>query len=463
MALIKSISGIRGTIGGLPGQGLTPVDLVALAAAYGRWLKKAHPTKTTVVIGRDGRITGPIVQSIVMETLRMMGIDIIDAGLSTTPTIEMAVKLLGTSGGIIITASHNPMNWNALKLLNAEGEFLNADEGKQVLKLASSAEKIEFAEVTEIGKYSTDESLLSRHINAILNLDYVDVQGIKNANLHVVVDPINSSGAIAIPALLDALGVGYYMIHGEIQGVFGHNPEPLAAHLKDLSDAVVEHKADFGVSVDPDVDRLALVCEDGTMFGEENTLVAVADYMLAIKPGPTVSNLSSSRALRDVTERFAQIYTASAVGEVNVVAMMKATQAVLGGEGNGGVILPDLHFGRDALAGLALILSYFVKRTKKLSEIKSALPIYHMSKKKVNLQEGVDPQHILDYMKVKYANHEGLNVIDGVKIDFDEAWIHMRKSNTEPIIRIYAEAPTMEEANKLTTNFINEILATARP
>jgi phosphomannomutase len=458
LTLIKSISGFRGTIGGTPGEALTPVDITNLTAGFGQWLKDRTP-HPRVVLGRDGRVTGPLVQSLITNTLLMQGVDVIDAGLTTTPTVEMAVPYKKAQGGIIITASHNPMNWNALKLLNSVGEFLGAEEGQAVIEYGERVHELEFATIDELGLYQSGGDLLDYHIKRILQLPYVDVEGIKKAGLKVVLDPVNSSGAIAVKILLDALNVGCETIHGEINGIFAHNPEPLASNLTDLSAAVISASADMGIAVDPDVDRLAFVCENGEMFGEENTLVAVSDYVLAIKPGSTVSNLSSTRGLRDITAKYGQTYHPSAVGEVNVVEMMKKQQAVIGGEGNGGVILPDLHYGRDALAGIALFLSYHVKEKKTISEIKNSLPTYHMSKMKVNLRADMNPQILLDHMKNRYTNHSGLNLVDGVKIDFDQSWIHMRKSNTEAIIRIYAEASTPQKAQELADRFKNEILA----
>lgn len=456
MTLIKSISGIRGTIGGRPLSGLTPIDITTLAAGYGRWLLEQHE-HPRVVIGRDGRLTGPLVQSFVTNTLIMMGIDVIDGDLSTTPTIEMGVPYCDAHGGIIITASHNPMEWNALKLLNEAGEFLSKEDGEKILAYADDVQGLEFANLEKLGFYHRQTDLLEHHLASILALPYVDIEGIRNHGFHVVIDPINSSGAFAIPALLDQLNVTYTLIHDEIAGEFGHNPEPLADHLKDLSDKVIEEKAHLGISVDPDVDRLAFVCEDGTMFGEENTLVAVSDYLLAKKPGPTVSNLSSTRGLNDIAIAHGQTYSASAVGEVNVVAEMKRTNAVIGGEGNGGVILPDLHYGRDALAGLALMLSYVADKNKPLSAIKKSLPTYEMAKRKVSLGEGLNPQSVLDHLMASYADHPGLNTVDGVKINFENNWVHIRKSNTEPIVRVYTEAPTKAEADALAQEFVTLI------
>ena len=457
MPLLKSISGIRGTIGGQPNNALTPIDIASLTAGYGSWLKEQGP-RPSVLIGRDGRVTGPLVQSIVTNTLLMQGIDVIDAGLSTTPTIAMGVPKYGALGGIIITASHNPMHWNALKLLNAQGEFLSQDAGQEVLTRADALDEMEFAEIEDLGFYSKAGDALEYHIEQILQLGLVNATGIRSKKIKVVLDPINSSGSIAIKAMLDALGVHCEIIHGDIKGVFGHDPEPLAKNLADLSDAVRAHSADIGISVDPDVDRLALVCETGEMFGEENTLVAVSDYILSHRPGPAVSNLSSTRGLRDVASRYDQPYYASAVGEVNVVQKMKACQAVIGGEGNGGVIVPNLHYGRDALAGLALFLSYYVEKGTKMTEIKNELPRYYMAKMKVDINT-LNPTTVLDTIKNKFINHPGLNTVDGIKIDFENNWVHLRKSNTEPVIRIYTEALTQNEADHLAEKFKKEILS----
>jgi phosphomannomutase len=454
LSFIKSISGFRGTIGGKPGDNFTPIDIVASASGYGAYLKRntAHPK---IVIGRDGRLTGPLVQSLVVNTLLMMGIDVIDAGLSTTPTIEMGVIKHQAQGGIIITASHNPMNWNALKLLNSEGEFLSADDAQLVLKLAES-KNIEFAGIDELGLYGRDEELLDYHIDKIMQIPYLDLEGIREANYFVVVDAVNSSGSFSIGRLLERIGVRHKIINGEINGRFAHNPEPLAKHLTELAEIVVSEEADCGIAVDPDVDRVAFMQEDGKLFGEEYTLVAISDMILSKKAGPTVSNLSSSRALADVTASHGESYFASAVGEVNVVAKMKEVNAVIGGEGNGGVILPDLHYGRDALVGIALFLSYMQEKSDSLSSIRSSLPDYFMAKNKADLPKGTDTDAILSRMHVKYADNK-ISTIDGVKIEFEDCWVHLRKSNTEPIIRIYTEAKSKEDADALAERFTNEI------
>ena len=456
MSLIKSISGFRGTIGGRAGDNLTPIDIVTSAMGFGSYLKQTN-NRPKVVIGRDGRLTGPLVQSLVVNTLIMLGIDIIDAGLSTTPTVEMGVLHHEADGGIIVTASHNPMNWNALKLLNSRGEFLSESDAKLVLSLAEN-KAVEFAEIEFLGVYSRDDQLLDFHINSICELPWIDIEGIRRADLHVVVDAINSSGGFAIGQLLDRLGVNCTIINSEIKGEFAHNPEPLAEHLSELSEHVLIEKADFGIAVDPDVDRVAFMCEDGMLFGEEYTLVAVSDYVLSIQPGATVSNLSSSRALADITESYGETYYAAAVGEVNVVQKMKEVKAVIGGEGNGGVIVPHLHYGRDALVGIALFLSYFVQKKKTASELKSGLPIYFMAKQRVALNKNISTEDILSRMAERYAN-EHLSLIDGVKIDFEKSWVHLRKSNTEPIIRIYTEAKSQDEVNVLADKFVSEILS----
>lgn len=448
MTLIKSISGIRGTIGGAEGDNLTPADIVKFTSAYAAMVRKrTGKEKPVVVIGRDARISGPMVQALVSATLNAMGVDVIDAGLSTTPTVEMAVVMSGADAGIILTASHNPGEWNALKLLNEKGEFISAAEGELLLQLAE--EEHVYTPVTNLGSVRADDSFLQKHIAAIITMSWVDVDAIRSANFRVALDPINSSGAIAMPLLFKALGVNYvFMIHGEPNGVFAHNPEPLPQHLTDLSKAVVSNNCHLGVSVDPDVDRLALVCEDGNMFGEEYTLVAVADYMLSAKPGATVSNLSSSRALRDVTEAKGGSYHASAVGEVNVVAMMKEVNAVIGGEGNGGIIVPDLHYGRDALAGIAIFLTHLAKSGKTMTALKASYPQYTMIKNKINLSADLNVDELLNQAALGFA-HEQVNTTDGVKIDFANGWVHLRKSNTEPIVRVYAEATTSAEAQQL--------------
>lgn len=460
MTLIKSISGIRGTIGGKVGENLTPIDAVAFAAAYGTWIKQQRTKEHyRVVIGRDARLSGEMIQNLVMHTLVGMGIDIVDLGLSTTPTVEVAVPLEHADGGIILTASHNPKQWNALKLLNAKGEFLNADEGAKILELAASSH-LEFASVDQLGAIHKNEAYIDIHIDEIMDLDIINVDAIKKANYKVVVDAVNSTGGIAIPLLLDRLGVDCVKLYCEPTGHFPHNPEPLKEHLGDLSEAVVKEHADFGIVVDPDVDRLAFMDEKGAMFGEEYTLVACADYVLSKRPGNTVSNMSSTRALRDVTQRHNGTYQASAVGEVNVVEMMKQTQAVIGGEGNGGVIFPELHYGRDALVGIALFLSLLAERQMRVSELRASYPNYFMSKKKIQLTPDMDVDALLDNIAKKYQD-QAPTTIDGVKIDFESQWVHLRKSNTEPIIRIYTEATSQEEADALADRFISELKSIA--
>ncbi len=458
MTLIKSISGIRGTIGGTQGDNLTPIDVVKYAAAYGSWVKKQRDKETyCVVIGRDARISGEMIQQLVMNTLVGMGIHVIDVGLSTTPTVEVAVALEHADGGIILTASHNPKQWNALKLLNNKGEFLNAQAGQQILDIAETGE-INFNEVDALGKITVNEAYIDMHIDEILELPLVNVEAIKKAKLKVVVDGVNSTGGIAVPLLLEALGVHPVKLFCEPNGHFPHNPEPLKEHLTDLMAKVVEEGADFGIVVDPDVDRLAFVDEKGEMFGEEYTLVAVADYILKHTPGNTVSNMSSSRALRDVTQGHGGSYTASAVGEVNVVEKMKETHAVIGGEGNGGIIYPELHYGRDSLVGIALFLSHLAEVNLPVSELRKQYPSYYMSKKKIQLTPQLDVDAILKTISTTYASEE-ITTIDGVKIDFAENWVHLRKSNTEPIIRIYTEAKSQTEADALADRFISEIEA----
>lgn len=460
MTLIKSISGIRGTIGGKQGENLTPIDVVKYAAAYGSWVKQQRNKENyRVVVGRDARISGEMVQQLVMNTLVGLGIHVIDLGLSTTPTVEIAVALEHADGGIILTASHNPKQWNALKLLNSKGEFLNAAAGQQILDIAENAE-IDFAEVDALGKITINDAYIDMHIDEILELDLVNVAAIKKAKLRVVVDGVNSTGGIAVPLLLEALGVHPIKLFCEPTGHFPHNPEPLKEHLTDLMKKVVAEQADFGIVVDPDVDRLAFVDENGEMFGEEYTLVAVADYVLKHTKGNTVSNMSSSRALRDVTEKHGGTYTASAVGEVNVVEKMKETQAVIGGEGNGGIIYPELHYGRDSLVGIALFLSHLAEVNTTVSELRKRYTSYFMSKKKIELTPQLDVDAILKAMATRYASEE-INTIDGVKIDFAENWVHLRKSNTEPIIRIYTEAKSQMEADALADRFISEIKAIA--
>lgn len=458
MTLIKSISGIRGTIGGQVGDNLTPIDAVKFAAAYGVWLKQQRQKDNyRVVVGRDARISGEMIQNLVMNTLVGLGIHVIDLGLSTTPTVEMAVPMEHADGGIILTASHNPKQWNALKLLNAKGEFLNGDEGAKILEIAEK-DAMTFAEVDNLGKITKNQAYIDLHIDEVLNLELVNAKAIKAANFKVVVDGVNSTGGIAIPLLLDRLGVHPVKLYCEPNGHFPHNPEPLKEHLTDLSKAVVKEHADLGIVVDPDVDRLAFMDEKGEMFGEEYTLVACADYVLSKTPGNTVSNMSSTRALRDVTEKHGGTYEASAVGEVNVVELMKKNKAVIGGEGNGGIIYPELHYGRDALVGVALFLSLLAEKKMTTSELRATYPNYFMSKKKIELTPNLDVDAILKVMETRYQN-EKLTTIDGVKIDFSNSWVHLRKSNTEPIIRIYTEAPTQNEADALADKIIQEIKA----
>jgi len=461
MTLIKSISGIRGTIGGHQGDNLTPIDAVKYAAAYGNWVQKQRSKDSyKVVIGRDARISGAMIQQLVMQTLVGMGIDVVDLGLSTTPTVEMAVTMEHADGGIILTASHNPKQWNALKLLNKDGEFLNAAAGQEILDIAASGE-IAFAEVDDLGKITNNDAYIDLHIDEILDLPLVNVSAIKKANFKVVVDGVNSTGGIAIPLLLEALGVEPIKLYCTPNGEFPHNPEPLKEHLGDLMAMVKKERADFGLVVDPDVDRLAFVDENGEMFGEEYTLVAVADYVLKNNPGNTVSNMSSSRALRDITEKHNGTYNASAVGEVNVVQMMKDTKAVIGGEGNGGIIYPELHYGRDSLVGVALFLSHLADLKISVSELRSRYTSYFMSKKKIQLTPELDVDGILKAMATTYAS-ENITTIDGVKIDFAENWVHLRKSNTEPIIRIYTEAKSQAAADALADRFIGEIEAVSK-
>ena len=458
MALIKSISGIRGTIGGRPGEGLSPVDVVKFTAAYGTWLKSlSNKKKYKVVVGRDARISGEMVNNLVLGTLQGLGIDVIDIGLSTTPTVEIAVPDEKADGGIIITASHNPKQWNALKLLNAAGEFISEKDGEEVLAIADK-EKYLFAEVNVLGKVKKDDSYFQKHIQKILDLKLVDVAAIKAKKFKVVIDCVNSTGGIVVPELLNALGVTSIVpLYCDPNGDFPHNPEPLPENLGDISKAVVKNKAHLGIVVDPDVDRLAIVCEDGEMFGEEYTLVAVADYVLKnSKKGNTVSNLSSTRALKDVTEKAGGTYKASAVGEVNVVNMMKETKAVIGGEGNGGVIYPELHYGRDALAGIALFLTHLAKYGKTCSMLRSSYPDYFISKNKIELTNEINVDSILKGIKEKYKK-QPVNTIDGVKIEFDKEWVHLRRSNTEPIIRIYAESQTHATAENLAKKIMQDI------
>ncbi len=456
MTLIKSISGIRGTIGGVVGDNLTPVDAVKFASAYGTWLKKDTDTPhPVVVVGRDARISGMMIQQLVMNSLVGLGIHVIDLGLSTTPTVEIAVPKENADGGIILTASHNPKQWNALKLLNNKGEFLNAENGKKILEIAENDEYI-FAEVDDLGSITPKDDYIERHIDEVLNLPLVNKELIKNAGFKVVVDAVNSTGGIAIPGLLKRLGVETVELYCEPNGHFPHNPEPLKEHLTDLSELVVKEKADLGITVDPDVDRLAFMSENGEMFGEEYTLVACADFVLSKTPGNTVSNLSSSRALRDVTQKHNGNYEASAVGEVNVVEKMKANNAIIGGEGNGGIIYPASHYGRDSLVGVALFLTHLAEKKCSVSALKDSYPSYFMSKNKIQLTPDLNVDLILDGFHKKHANEE-VSTVDGVKVDFENSWVHLRKSNTEPIIRIYTEALSQEEADQLAQDTIHTL------
>ncbi|MSP84487.1 MAG: phosphoglucosamine mutase [Flavobacteriaceae bacterium] len=458
MTLIKSISGIRGTIGGVVGDNLTPVDAVKFASAYGTFLKsKSKKTKLTIVVGRDARISGPMFHNLITHTLIGLGIDIIDLGLSTTPTVEIAVPLENADGGIILTASHNPKEWNALKLLNEKGEFLSAKEGELILQIAED-ETFTFSEVDDIGTITENDSYMDIHIDEVLNLPLVDIEAVSKRKYKVVVDAVNSSGGIIIPKLLELMGVEVVKLYCEPNGHFPHNPEPLKEHLGDICKLVLEEKADFGIVVDPDVDRLAFISNDGEMFGEEYTLVACADYVLSKTPGNTVSNMSSSRALRDITNKYKGNYQASAVGEVNVVELMKATNAIIGGEGNGGIIYPELHYGRDSLVGVALFITYLANQEKTVAELRASYPQYYMSKNKIELTPQIDVDAILMVMTDKYKS-EDITTIDGVKIDFAENWVHLRKSNTEPIIRIYTEAQTQDLADALALRIIAEIKA----
>ena len=456
MTLIKSISGIRGTVGGKVGENLTPIDAVKFGCAYGSWLKKnSDDTNISVVIGRDARISGDMIQNFVQNSLISLGINVIDLGLSTTPTVELMVKEYNANGGIVITASHNPAHWNALKLLDNNGEFLNSKSGEEIVKISESDSYV-FSEVFDLGTISKIKNSMKPHIDSILSLDIVNTDLIKKTNLKVVVDGINSSGGIIVPMLLNELDINYSTIFCDPSGDFQHNPEPLKKNLNELCKKVVEEKADLGIAVDPDVDRLVFICENGKIFGEENTLVACADYVLSKNPGPTVSNLSSSRALIDITKSYNQPYYASAVGEVNVVAEMKSKQAVIGGEGNGGVIYPKSHYGRDAIVGIGLFLSLLCERKVKASELLSSYPKYYMTKEKMNLSNEINLDSILTELSKKY-NHKDINVMDGLKIDFKESWVHLRKSNTEPIIRIYSEAKTLEKSIDLVENIQKEI------
>ena len=455
MALIKSISGIRGTIGGKTNDNLTPVDIVKFAAAYGSWILQ-QGGNNKIVIGRDGRISGEMVSNLVVNTLIGLGLDVVDLGLSTTPTVEMAVTFEEAAGGIILTASHNPKEWNALKLLNNKGEFISGDEGKLILT-AAEKEDFDFAKVDKLGTYTKNENLLQKHIEAVGAYELVDAAAIKKQNFKIVVDAVISTGAIAVPALLKALGVkDIIILNEEVSGNFAHNPEPLPEHLTELSSAVVSQKASLGIAVDPDVDRLCFVCEDGSMFGEEYTLVAVADYILSKRKGNTVSNMSSTRALKDVTIKHGGEYTPSMVGEVNVVNKMKAVNAVIGGEGNGGIIVPDLHYGRDALIGIALFLTHLAKSKKTIRQLRNTYPDYFISKNKIELTNGTDVKTIFKNIKDLYKN-QPINDEDGLKIEFDNDWVHLRTSNTEPIIRIYAESNFATTADNIAKRLMQDI------
>jgi len=453
MTLIKSISGIRGTIGGKSGEGLSPLDIVKFTSAYATFIGQNNAMKK-IVVGRDARISGEMVSNIVIGTLMGMGFDVINIGLATTPTTELAVVMTDAAGGIILTASHNPKQWNALKLLNEKGEFLNAAEGESILKIAAN-ESFSFSEVDHLGNETFDNSFSKKHIDSVLALELVDVDAIRKANFRVAIDCVNSVGGIVIPELLQALGVKQVeKLYCEPNGQFPHNPEPLPEHLTEIASVLKQGKADVGFVVDPDVDRLAIICEDGEMFGEEYTLVSIADYVLSKTPGNTVSNLSSTRGLRDVTRNHNQKYEAAAVGEVNVVAKMKATHAVIGGEGNGGIIYPASHYGRDALVGIALFLTQLAKSGKKTSELRASYPTYFMAKQKIELTPQTNVDAILDKIANKFRDLD-INTIDGVKIDWPDKWVHLRKSNTEPIIRIYSEAPTMKSAYELAQQIID--------
>lgn len=448
MTLIKSISGIRGTIGGHTGDTLNPLDIVKFVTAYATYIRRSGKSSSgKIVVGRDARISGEMVRSVVCGTLMGVGYDVIDIGLATTPTTELAVRMSGADGGIIITASHNPRQWNALKLLNCEGEFLDKDAGNEVLDIAVK-EDFEYADVDSLGHYIKDDSFNRRHIDSVMALSLVDVEAVKKAHFRVCVDAINSVGGIILPELLEALGVDYEILNGEPTGDFAHNPEPLEKNLGGIMERMRSGEFSLGIVVDPDVDRLAFICEDGRMFGEEYTLVSVADYVLSHTPGNTVSNLSSTRALRDVTEKHGGCYTASAVGEVNVTTKMKEVGAVIGGEGNGGVIYPESHYGRDALVGIALFLSSLAHKGCKVSELRATFPDYYIAKNRIDLTPSTDVDAILEKVKQMYSN-EQVNDVDGVKIDFPDKWVHLRKSNTEPIIRVYSEASSMEEADAL--------------
>ncbi len=455
MTLIKSISGIRGTIGGIAGNGLTPPDIIKFTAAFGRWVVE-NTGKNKIVIGRDARISGEMVRNLVVGTLQSIGIDVVDIGLSTTPTVEIAVPMENAGGGIILTASHNPKQWNALKLLNDKGEFITDQDGQMVLTIAEQSD-LEYADVNTLGKVTYNDTYLQKHIDHVLALSLVDVEAIRKANFKVAIDCVNSTGGIFVPALLNALGVEtIYELYCEPNGQFPHNPEPLPENLIDLSREVLSKKADLGIAVDPDVDRLCFVCEDGAMFGEEYTLVAISDYVLRHTPGNTVSNLSSTRALRDVTEAAGCIYHAAAVGEVNVVNKMKETDAIIGGEGNGGVIYPESHYGRDALVGIALFLTHLAKSGQSVSVLRSGYPAYFISKNKITLTPEMDIDALLLEVEKRYEKQPH-STIDGLKIEFDKQWVHLRRSNTEPIIRIYSEGSSETAADSLAQKIISDI------
>lgn len=458
MTLIKSISGIRGIIGGKSGDALTPIDVVKFAAAYGTWLRRTNTQNLKVVIGRDARLSGEMVSRLVAGTLQGVGLHVIDLGLSTTPTVEIAVMMEGAAGGIILTASHNPIQWNALKLLNHEGEFISEEEGTEILRIADEEDFL-FPDVKKLGSYKSDDTYLQKHIDHVLSLSLVDVEAIKAANFKIVVDAVNSTGGIVVPMLLEALGVetkNIKKLHCEPTGNFAHNPEPLPEHLRDISKELKDGAFNLGIVVDPDVDRLALICEDGSPFGEEYTLVAVADYVLKNTPGNTVSNLSSTAALKDVTLKAGGEYFASAVGEVNVVATMKANNAIIGGEGNGGVIYPESHYGRDALVGIGLFLTHLAKFGKTASVLRRSYPSYYISKNKIELTPDINVDNILSRIQTKYSK-QPLSIIDGVRIEFNREWVHLRKSNTEPIIRIYSESETLTTAVNLANKIISDI------
>lgn len=462
MSLIKSISGFRGTIGGLESQGLTPIDIVKFTSAFAQFIKESSKKeKLTIVIGRDARISGEMVSHLVVGTLMGMGVDVIDTGLSTTPTVELAVTDSKADGGIILTASHNPVQWNALKLLNGKGEFIDAEEGNRVLELAANP-IFNFAQVMQLGHYTKDDTTINKHIEHVINLPLVDVDAIREANFKVCFDAVNSTGGIVLPKLFEALGVkDIVALNNEPTGIFAHNPEPLPENITDICEKVVENKCDVGFIVDPDVDRLAIVCENGRPFVEEYTLVAAADYVLSQTKGNTVSNLSSTRALKDITIKYGQEYSASAVGEVNVVDMMKKTNAIIGGEGNGGVIYPELHYGRDALVGIALFLTLLAKKNISCSALRDSYPSYVISKNKMELTPEINVDKILSKMAEKYSSYD-VSTIDGVKINFEREWVHLRKSNTEPIIRIYSESDEITKADHLANVIIEDITSIVR-